>query len=254
MYTHRLLVLDGHQSHLTKEFVGYCDEQRIHLLAIPPHTSHLLQPLDVVLFQPFKHYHRQAVEMAVQTGCTNFNTVEFLHALRGVRTATFKESSIKSGWAKTVLIPYNPELVLTRQRRQTAVVRPATPPPPTAPRLRAPPRTPETPRRLKQTVARVHSFIQNLPQEHQAQKNRSFRIVKSARKNATLRQLVERDLHLMQAAVSVRAKRQADDQRVVQKGGLVSAKGGRLKISQRVEKEAQKAAKRGEAERATQVA
>ncbi|OCK86564.1 uncharacterized protein K441DRAFT_672208 [Cenococcum geophilum 1.58] len=66
--------------------------------------------------------------MAVRTGCTNFNTVEFLHALHLIRIATFKSSSILSGWAKTGLIPYNPEVVLTRLRRQTAVVRLSTPP------------------------------------------------------------------------------------------------------------------------------
>jgi len=36
-------------------------------------------------------------------------------------------------------------------------------------------------------------------------------------------------------------QRQKGDQRVVSKGGLISAKDGRLKISQRVEKEAAKA-------------
>jgi len=81
MGAHRLLLLDGHGSHLIKEFTEYYKEKNIHLLAIPPHISHFLQPLNVVLFQPFKHHHKLAVEMAMRTGCINFNTVEFLHAL-----------------------------------------------------------------------------------------------------------------------------------------------------------------------------
>ena len=68
-------------------------------------------------------------------------------------------------------------------------------------------------------------------------------ICKSARKNATLRALAEEDLHATQAAVRARAKRQKPDQRVISKGGLISAKDGRLKISQRVEKEAAKASR-----------
>ena len=68
-------------------------------------------------------------------------------------------------------------------------------------------------------------------------------IYKSARKNTTLHALAEEDLYVIQAAVRARVKRQKPDQRVVLKGGLISAKDGRLKISQRVEKEATKASR-----------
>ena len=66
-------------------------------------------------------------------------------------------------------------------------------------------------------------------------------IYKSARKNTTLRILAKEDLYTIQIAVRVRAKRQKPDQRVVLKGGLISAKDGRLKISQKIKKEAAKA-------------
>ena len=114
---HRLLLLDGHSSHLIIEFAEYYEQRNIHLFAIPAHISHFLQPLNVILFQPFKHQHRQAVEMAVRTGCINFNIIKFLHALHGIRIATFKQSSITSGWEKTGLILYNPKLILTKLRR-----------------------------------------------------------------------------------------------------------------------------------------
>ena len=55
-------------------------------------------------------------------------------------------------------------------------------------------------------------------------------LCKSARKNTVLRLLAEKDLHLMQAAVRARAKRQRTDQRVIQKGGLISAVDRRLKV------------------------
>src|SRR5271170_1385657 len=44
---YRLLILDGHGSHVTGEFLGYCIQHKIVLLVLPPHTSHLTQPLDV---------------------------------------------------------------------------------------------------------------------------------------------------------------------------------------------------------------
>ena len=68
-------------------------------------------------------------------------------------------------------------------------------------------------------------------------------ICKSARKNATLRVLAKEDLHATQVAVRARIKRQKPDQRVILKGGLISAKDGRLKISQKVKKEAVKASR-----------
>lgn len=62
--TTRLLLLDGFGSHCTKEFIDFCDTHHIVPFCLPPHTSHLLQPLDVVVFQPYKHYHSEAVEAA----------------------------------------------------------------------------------------------------------------------------------------------------------------------------------------------
>jgi hypothetical protein len=47
----RLLIIDGHGSHLTMDFINYCDEHRILLAIMPPHSTHTLQPLDVVMFK-----------------------------------------------------------------------------------------------------------------------------------------------------------------------------------------------------------
>jgi hypothetical protein len=51
--SYRLFILDGHGSHLTTEFIYFCDSNRILLAIFPPHSTHSLQPLDVVLFGSF---------------------------------------------------------------------------------------------------------------------------------------------------------------------------------------------------------
>jgi hypothetical protein len=51
----RLLIIDGHGSHHTKQFIQYCDDHGIIPFGLSPHLTHLLQPLDVVVFQPYKH-------------------------------------------------------------------------------------------------------------------------------------------------------------------------------------------------------
>jgi hypothetical protein len=48
----RLLILDGHSSRLTFEFLEYCEARRILVSVFPPYLSHTLQPLDVVSFKP----------------------------------------------------------------------------------------------------------------------------------------------------------------------------------------------------------
>jgi hypothetical protein len=51
---YQLLILDGHESHLNQDFKDYCLEHKILTLCMPPHSSHILQPLDVVCFSPLK--------------------------------------------------------------------------------------------------------------------------------------------------------------------------------------------------------
>ncbi|KAI1666488.1 DDE-1 domain containing protein [Pyrenophora tritici-repentis] len=48
----RLLILDGHGSHVTTDFIDFCDGNRIPLALFPPYSTYSLQPLDVVLFSP----------------------------------------------------------------------------------------------------------------------------------------------------------------------------------------------------------
>ncbi|XP_051277211.1 uncharacterized protein LOC127375248 [Dicentrarchus labrax] len=49
-----LLVLDGHKSHLDPELVRVVQREEVNLLCLPPHTSHILQPLDMSFFGPLK--------------------------------------------------------------------------------------------------------------------------------------------------------------------------------------------------------
>jgi hypothetical protein len=48
----RLLILDGHGSHVTADFIDFCDANRILLALFLPYSTYSLQPLDVVLFSP----------------------------------------------------------------------------------------------------------------------------------------------------------------------------------------------------------
>ena len=49
-----LLILDGHKSHISYEVRLLAREHNVHLLKLPQHLTHLLQPLDLLVFKPMK--------------------------------------------------------------------------------------------------------------------------------------------------------------------------------------------------------
>jgi hypothetical protein len=46
----RLLLVDGHSSHVNMEFINWADRHRIIVMILPPHLTHQLQPLNVGIF------------------------------------------------------------------------------------------------------------------------------------------------------------------------------------------------------------
>ena len=51
-----LILLDNHESHLSIALIDYCRDNGIVLQTLPPYCSHKLQPLDRIVFGPFKKY------------------------------------------------------------------------------------------------------------------------------------------------------------------------------------------------------
>ena len=51
-----MLICDGHDSHITGDWIGFCMNHDIALLILSPHSSHQTQPLDVAVFGPLKRH------------------------------------------------------------------------------------------------------------------------------------------------------------------------------------------------------
>jgi len=109
---HRLLILDGHGSHETALFLGHCRLHKILVLRLPPHTSHLLQPLDVGLFGPRKKILSAKMDSLIQTMVSKIQKCEWLLAFVEARKLAFKHSNIEGGWRGAGLFPFNPEKAL----------------------------------------------------------------------------------------------------------------------------------------------
>ena len=54
-----LLLVDGHKSRVTQETAELAHKNNIDLMLFPSHTNHILQPLDVSVFKPFKDKYRE---------------------------------------------------------------------------------------------------------------------------------------------------------------------------------------------------
>ena len=113
----RLLILDDYGSHHTYEFVNYAENNHIVLFGLPPHLTHLLQPLDVVVFQPLKHWHSQAIDLLIRDGIEQITKLEFLQIIQDIRKKAFKETTIKSAFRKTGIWPFNPSIVIDYVRQ-----------------------------------------------------------------------------------------------------------------------------------------
>ncbi len=113
---HRLLIMDNYGSHLTYEFLQYADFHNIVIFTLPPHYTHVTQPLNVGIFQPMKHYHSEVIDETIRLGSTSFNKQDFLASFTSLRAKAFTESNIRSAFKQTGLVPYSPKVVLEKVR------------------------------------------------------------------------------------------------------------------------------------------
>jgi len=124
--SHRLLVLDGHESHSSIDFHQLCEEKKIITLCMPPHSSHLLQPLDVGCFAPLKKAYGCQAEKLMRNKITHITKTEFLPCFIAAYKASITRSNILGGFRGAGLVPFDPEAVIS-----TLDVRLRTPPLPT---------------------------------------------------------------------------------------------------------------------------
>ena len=227
----RMLILDGYGSHHTMEFLSYCWENNILPLGLPSHTTHLLQPLDVCVFQPLKHWHSEAIREAINMGAESFTKRDFLAAFNGFRTKAFKKSTVLHAWRNTGHWPYNPDLILDPLYEAIDRAREATPPPPSE--YIAWETTPITIRTINVCAkALIHSPA--LPDELL---DPFLKTMKGAMAFARTGSLMEDKLSATKAAENTRKRRKLEPNYHLQSGGLLTVEQGRAMTRERLEEE-----------------
>ena len=88
----QVLILDGHSSHESLAILENALANDIHILSLPPHTTHVLQPLDRAVFGPFS--------TAFNAECSNFISENVLNT---VNKWSF-HGLVKLAWEKSFTI------------------------------------------------------------------------------------------------------------------------------------------------------
>jgi hypothetical protein len=109
---YRLLILDGHKSHLSQDFKDYCLENKILTLCMPAHSSLVLQPLDVVLFLPLKRKYSQKVRDLAHQRVFHINKEGFLPAFRDAFFYVFTTQNCTTAFQASGLVPLNAQVVV----------------------------------------------------------------------------------------------------------------------------------------------
>ncbi|KAI0993840.1 hypothetical protein K3495_g14344 [Podosphaera aphanis] len=101
-------------------------ENKIHILYLPLHVSHILQPLDLAPFSVVKSkYRAQICALSALNDTAPVKKENFIRLYNLAREEGLSERVIRSGWRATGLVPFNPEKVL---RSSQVCRRPSTPP------------------------------------------------------------------------------------------------------------------------------
>jgi hypothetical protein len=162
---YRILIVDGHESHITTQAIRFCVDHKIILLCLPAHTTHLLQPLDVGVFSPLAAAYKNGVlERYSFTSSIVLDKVDFLEIWHAARAGAMTLETIQSAWKKAGILPndprmIDPEVVLSQLPREPSIGQDALPSRPTTANREIPPVTDwKTPR----TIPEVEKMLESV--------------------------------------------------------------------------------------------
>lgn len=106
-----LLIMDGHGSHVTQEMRDAAIAHNIALYILPPHTTHMLQPLDVGVFGPLQNnWLFRCTELQELSPDDGLHRRDVVREYLQVREESVTERLVKAAWRKTGLEPLNPDV------------------------------------------------------------------------------------------------------------------------------------------------
>ena len=114
--SYRLLILDGHRSHVTMDFIEYCDQNRILLMIHPLHSTPTLQPLDAVMFKALSTAYSNELSAFLERSqaLSPITKSDFFPLFWKAWVSSFKETTILQSFEATGISPFNPDAILKK--------------------------------------------------------------------------------------------------------------------------------------------
>ena len=113
----RVLIVDGHSSHYTAEFIQYARENNIIVLGYPPHCTHTLQGLDVVCFAKMKDKWKKEITAHEETTLKPVGKSDFLGVFGCAYNAAFTPDTVKAAFKVTGVVPFNRDAISEDQMK-----------------------------------------------------------------------------------------------------------------------------------------
>ncbi|CAM4570323.1 unnamed protein product [Leuciscus chuanchicus] len=107
-----VLIMDQHETHCGRQIIDVCRENQIEILLLPPHTTHMLQPLDISVFNPLKGmFSTVASRMGLVRGDMVIGKKHFSSVLKHAYEKAVTPANIKAGFRKAGIYPLSREAV-----------------------------------------------------------------------------------------------------------------------------------------------
>jgi DDE superfamily endonuclease len=121
----RLLLLDGHATHVTTNLIEFCAANRIILGLLPPHSTHKLQPLDVGIFGPLASAYSAALESKLSSLplAGSISKGDFWQIFEAAWLKAANPTNVVSSFESTGIHPYQPMKTLGRLPSQIEPVK-----------------------------------------------------------------------------------------------------------------------------------
>ena len=104
----KCMIGDNLSSHLSLEVLDICEKEGIICCFLPPNATHLLQPLDVCVFNPLKKAWREVLYQWKKGNTKALPKSEFPHHLKlAIDSVANMSSNIRSGFKYTDISPLN---------------------------------------------------------------------------------------------------------------------------------------------------
>ena len=233
--------MDGHSSHITANVIAFCMQKGIDLMILPPHCSHILQPLDVGVFAPLKRALASETDAALRLDTGRISRVEWVEMYVRAREKALTSNNIRGGWRGAGLAPLSPITVLDKLpvNPSSTASPPHTPPQQTDLDLSLLESSPPDGTELRQANALLNTAIKacrDLPspaKRFTERMTRAFEVANS--ENVTLRKQVKEQSELLSTR-----KNRTRGKRIALKGRFVFSTQEVLEIAKAAETETSK--------------